>query len=449
MKKPSFDLGARRGRISSLVAAAAAVTLLPTLAFSGSAAIDSGIFSVKAQDPHNEAISSVVGMNPEKDGAVTPEPTPDTEPEPTVPPKPEPSGIFSFTIADGCTVGSMDFTGVGENATLTAPSGAKTDLVEGVNATPEPGRYTAKGQFTGLNPVGYANKPASNLSCLQSVDSWEDTGTQRATFSTAPLLVAMDEPPLTLTDKSYFFYGATAFDQDISSWDMSTTKTTAFMFANASKFNQDISGWTMTSVTNMQRMFGGAYLFNKPLNGWDVSNVTTMAELFMGASYFNQPLDSWKTDSLTDLTNTFASATRFNQNINSWNVANVTNLTGVFSNAKAFNQPLSNWKTGNVLWAGSAFTGASAFNQNINSWDMGKNRVFSRMFEKAIKFDQPLNNWNVVSMEQGTYMFNDARAFFQDISMWKTCYIKSEPLWFSNSSPISGTKKLPVWGACS
>jgi surface protein len=73
------------------------------------------------------------------------------------------------------------------------------------------------------------------------------------------------------------FTGATAFNQDISSWDVSGVENMNGMFEDASNFNQDISSWDVSSVTNMGVMFEGDLLpttFNQDLSSWDVSNVT-------------------------------------------------------------------------------------------------------------------------------------------------------------------------------
>ena len=50
------------------------------------------------------------------------------------------------------------------------------------------------------------------------------------------------------------------------------------LFKNNSTFNQNISSWDVSSVTNMGSMFDGAEAFNQPIGDWDVSNVTDMEE---------------------------------------------------------------------------------------------------------------------------------------------------------------------------
>ena len=55
------------------------------------------------------------------------------------------------------------------------------------------------------------------------------------------------------------FYGATAFNADISGWDTSSVTDMMYMFYGATAFNADISGWDTSSVTeHMEQMFDGA-----------------------------------------------------------------------------------------------------------------------------------------------------------------------------------------------
>ena len=76
------------------------------------------------------------------------------------------------------------------------------------------------------------------------------------------------------------FSGASIFNGDISSWDVSNVNNMARMFIHFTSFNQDISSWDVSSVTTMRQMFKWAE-FNQDISGWDVSSVTDMYEMFM------------------------------------------------------------------------------------------------------------------------------------------------------------------------
>ncbi len=124
-------------------------------------------------------------------------------------------------------------------------------------------------------------------------------------------------------DMYRLFIGITVFDQDISSWDVSSVTDMTQMFSGT-PFNQDISSWDVSSVTDMTQMFEDSSVFNQDISGWDVSNVTSMFRLFSGSTVFNQDISSWDVSSVTEMISMFNNATAFNQNLKNWCVSNIT-----------------------------------------------------------------------------------------------------------------------------
>jgi len=59
------------------------------------------------------------------------------------------------------------------------------------------------------------------------------------------------------------------------------------MFGFATAFNGDLSLWNVSEVTEMQFMFVNATAFNGDLSRWDVSKVTNMLRMFYRATTFN------------------------------------------------------------------------------------------------------------------------------------------------------------------
>ena len=52
-------------------------------------------------------------------------------------------------------------------------------------------------------------------------------------------------------------------------------------------------------------MFQNTYAFNQNISSWDVSNVVFMDSMFSYADNFNQPIGNWNIDSLTDISYMF------------------------------------------------------------------------------------------------------------------------------------------------
>jgi len=134
----------------------------------------------------------------------------------------------------------------------------------------------------------------------------------------------------------------------IEVWDTSSVTDMSYMFAYAEAFNGDISSWDTSSVTTMYTMFIGAKAFNGDISSWDTSSVTTMSCMFYGATAFNGDIASWDTSSVTNIYGMFDGATAFNGDIASWDTSSLINRTCMFIGAKAFTGDISSWDTSNI-----------------------------------------------------------------------------------------------------
>ena len=134
-----------------------------------------------------------------------------------------------------------------------------------------------------------------------------------------------------ITDMSELLKANTAFNQDISSWDVSNVNDMNEMFSNAQSFNKDISKWDVSNVTQMNSMFKGARSFNQDIGAWDVSGVNDMEFMFFDARFFNQDIGSWDVSVVNSMYFMFDGARSFNQDIGSWDVSGVTNIKPPFS----------------------------------------------------------------------------------------------------------------------
>ena len=76
-----------------------------------------------------------------------------------------------------------------------------------------------------------------------------------------------------MTNMRYVFGTASAFNQNIGSWNTLKVTDMTGMFKDASSFNHDISGWTGTAATSPQTdMFTGATAFNAKYACADANN---------------------------------------------------------------------------------------------------------------------------------------------------------------------------------
>ena len=161
------------------------------------------------------------------------------------------------------------------------------------------GIYTV--QISGTFPRIYFNNSGDRAK-IKEITQWGTnpwSSMERAFYGCSNLsYTATDAPVLSnVTDMSSMFDNATAFNGNISSWDVSAVTNMSSMFDRAAAFNGDLNSWNVGAVTDMSYMFWNAAAFNGDLSSWDVSAVTSMSGMFSGVTLptatYDKLLDAW------------------------------------------------------------------------------------------------------------------------------------------------------------
>ncbi len=273
-----------------------------------------------------------------------------------------------------------------------------------------------------------------------------------------------------ITDMFTLFINATSFNEDISSWDVSSVTNMGGVFYQARAFNQDISSWDVSSATDMNSMFLNADAFNQDISSWDVSAVKNMAGMFYSANAFNQDLSTWCVSAIGSAPSDFGNpgmdpvwGTCFNYNADfyvggidgttvfcpeasnldigylngidytkrtkaqiqaDYSLAStsctsgITDMGSMFFQATTFNEDIGSWDMSDVTNTAFMFISASAFNQDIGSWDMDSVLTANMMFKGASAFNQDIGSWDVGNVTTMREMFISASVFNQDIGRW-------------------------------
>ena len=262
-----------------------------------------------------------------------------------------------------------------------------------------------------------------------------------------------------ITDMSYVFANCSLLNVDLSAWVPSSATTMGNMFNGASVFNNGDPGnngalplaWTTSAaLTDCSYMFAAASAFNQAVDFSDTSGVTTMSDMFSAATVYNngQPADlgtaplSWTTTSLADATRMFNNATAFNQAINFTSYASLNSTQLMFSQAVAFNNGnVGDLGTAPIAWTGAAptvanymFNGASSFNQ---TFQLDTSRVvdLSDLFAGATRF----NNGDIVNGGNKAFTINTSSATTIQY-MFQSCSVFNQQVTFTGS-----TASVTLW----
>ena len=204
--------------------------------------------------------------------------------------------VFDTTKISGTEVAFGVYNPNGENIIDWGDGSSETFTTEGVktHTYAEDGEYTVtvSGYYAHFGFTAYYNQ--QNKNALTKVIEWSShlTSLSRACIS-SNLVEVPNYIPTSVIDVSGMFQKASAFNQNIGSWDTSSVTNMSRMFQEASAFNQPIGSWDTSSVTSMDSMFREASAFNGDISGWNTSSVTNMGYMFDAAIAFNQDLSGW------------------------------------------------------------------------------------------------------------------------------------------------------------
>jgi surface protein len=198
-------------------------------------------------------------------------------------------------------------------------------------------------------------------------------------------------------------------------WTINTTTpvTTSGMFSSCTAFNADITGWDVSQFSSVV-MFIGCESFNRDLSSWAVTASNVGPSMFSNCTVFNAGLGNgvsgtrlsgWNLTGYTgSMASMFSGARAFNQDISAWTVSGVTNMSNMFNTAQRFNQDISGWNTGNVQTMQTMFNNAQDFDQPIGSWNVTSCSNFQQMFRLNNVFDQNLGGWTLTAASNMTSM---------------------------------------------
>ena len=178
------------------------------------------------------------------------------------------------------------------------------------------------------------------------------------------------------------------------------------MFASASAFNGDISKWDVSNVADMDFMFWHATSFKHQLceAAW-VHSKATKAGMFKGSSgsisrtvcraqkrprpmaFSSKEELKSAIDACLDLSPQGDCSNGLHGAIGDWDVSSVTDMSDVFADANQFNSDISDWVVSSVTAMSNMFTSATSFNSDISKWDVSSVTSMSYMFASAVSFN--------------------------------------------------------------
>lgn len=178
-----------------------------------------------------------------------------------------------------------------------------------------------------------------------------------------------------VVNASTMFQSATIFDADLSEWDVRKLENTTAMFQNTTRFQgTGMEHWETEGLRIIVSMFLGATAFDADIGSWDVSKVTDFTTVFTSASaYTGKGIERWDVSNATTMNGMFRAAVKFNGQIGEWGpkVAKTRDISTMLQAALEFDQDLSGWQlcsgvTRNLWATNSKIASKTAMHPDFN-----------------------------------------------------------------------------------
>ena len=192
------------------------------------------------------------------------------------------------------------------------------------------------------------------------------------------------------------------FNQDISSWDVSSSTTFKSMFEGTNSLSAENRCLIHTSFSTQNENWLVIYNNGYSHSCWDEycsseftiitqDNIYDAVDLWFSdqsdAESIYGHISNWNVSCVHDMSNLFKDRDEFNDDISQWDVSNVDEMDYMFRNTD-FNGDLSSWDVSNVTNMMYMFDNNKTFNGDISSWDVGNVENMQNMFWRAESFSE-------------------------------------------------------------
>lgn len=213
---------------------------------------------------------------------------------------------------------------------------------------------------------------------------------------------------------------------DFSKWNISSITTMEYLFSSCNNFTggTGLNTWDMTNVENIVDMFLYCRKFNQDLSSWVLSSLIIAQSAFMGCFVFNTNVTNWKPVNCTNYNQMFQQCDSFTGvGLNTWDFSKAIQLNQTFHAANGLGSiDLSGLNFFNCEYFHKTFS-ESNFNGNLSNWVLKSSGVNLRhTFGYCPNFTGTgLNTWNVTGVTTMKELFlNCPKLDGDNITDWET-----------------------------